>query len=118
MIFQKDTSPQSLQEICLRLENYACLPLLPSELFFYAYPELIECPDPICSQSYSGLDPETHLLTANSKSITSAGQNIDSGLCDTCVRKRTAAENANESTFRRMRFIVVDCRLEVLQKEC
>jgi len=102
IIFKKETVPQMLQEQCLRLENYSCLPVLPAELFFYSYPELIECADPICSLSYEGLNSESHTLVCND----SKGE-ID--LCNNCK------ENQSEvNKIRKQRFILVDCRLQAL----
>ena len=33
------------------LERLTCMPVLPAELFFYAFPGEIECPNPECSNS-------------------------------------------------------------------
>lgn len=38
-----------------RIENIPCLPILPEELFFYAYPEALTCSNPSCCNSLSQL---------------------------------------------------------------
>lgn len=44
-------SPEGLKAICTRLEQLTCVPLMPAELFFYAFPGEIDCPDPACVNS-------------------------------------------------------------------
>ena len=46
----KQTSA-SLKIIMQSLERLTCMPVLPAELFFYAFPGEIECPNPECSNS-------------------------------------------------------------------
>ena len=44
-------SSASLKSIMQSLERLTCMPVLPAELFFYAFPGEIECPNPECSNS-------------------------------------------------------------------
>lgn len=34
-----------------RIESIPCLPVLPEEVFFYAYPEILSCSNPSCLNS-------------------------------------------------------------------
>jgi hypothetical protein len=34
-----------------RIESIPCLPVLPEEVFFYAYPEILSCSNPCCLNS-------------------------------------------------------------------
>ena len=36
-----------------RIENMPCLPVLLEEIFFYSYPEILSCSNPICCNSLS-----------------------------------------------------------------
>jgi hypothetical protein len=36
-----------------RIENIPCLPILPEEIFFYSYPEVVSCSNPSCFNSLS-----------------------------------------------------------------
>ncbi len=38
-----------------RIESIPCLPVLPEEIFFYAYPDMISCSNPSCTNSLSAL---------------------------------------------------------------
>ncbi len=52
-----NSSPVNKQELIIqtleRIENIPCLPVLPEEIFFYAYPETITCSNPSCCNSLS-----------------------------------------------------------------
>ena len=56
-----DHRGEQLEDICLKLENYSCLPVLPTELFAAVFEE-VKCADPTCSMSFYGLDSLTHAL--------------------------------------------------------
>jgi len=39
---------EALSDILEKIENFPCLPILPEELFFYAYPDILSCSNPRC----------------------------------------------------------------------
>lgn len=50
----ESVSPKEAMMAALeRIENTPCLPILPEELFFYAYPEVLACSNPSCCNSLS-----------------------------------------------------------------
>lgn len=48
-------SKEKLVAALERIENIPCLPILPEEIFFYSYPEVIACSNPACCNSLSQL---------------------------------------------------------------
>jgi hypothetical protein len=38
-----------------RIENLPCLPIMPEEVFFYAFTDMLNCPHPGCKLSLSNL---------------------------------------------------------------
>ena len=49
------SQPINREEVMLRaierIESIPCLPVLPEEVFFYAYPEILSCSNPCCLNS-------------------------------------------------------------------
>jgi hypothetical protein len=48
-IFTKNA--KNLKESCLKLEQLYCLPMMTSEMLFYAFHGEVKCSNPVCSQS-------------------------------------------------------------------
>ncbi|CDW77412.1 tbc1 domain family member related [Stylonychia lemnae] len=56
---EKDAVAQFLEKI----ENIPCLPILPEELFFYAYPDILQCSNPKCQNSLNGFKMNQSMLS-------------------------------------------------------
>jgi hypothetical protein len=65
-IFSVDLRHQDkeiIQETLERVENIPCLPVMPEELFFYAYPEILTCSNPKCMNSMNGYKMSHSILS-------------------------------------------------------
>jgi|LauGreDrversion4_2_1035121.scaffolds.fasta_scaffold16294_6 hypothetical protein len=59
-----------------RIENIPCLPILPEEIFFYSYPEVVSCSNPSCFNSLSQFKIKENMQFAHLLSQPSQNMNL------------------------------------------
>jgi hypothetical protein len=58
LIFSNDflsLSKETLIAQLEKIENLPCLPMMPEELFFYSYPDILSCSNPQCKNSLNAV---------------------------------------------------------------